>query len=510
MQVDVLRRSTFDALRSQIEGRPGFYQLVHFDDHGEATDKGYLIFEGKDGGKDRVSGAQLGGALMRCAAPWFVLNACQSATGGTTDPFSSVAAQLMVAGAQGVVAMSYAIYTTAAALFIGRFYASLAAHASLGTAVAAAPRVLYEHAERESVAGPMALRDWIVPTLSAGRPGCAHPSRDRYAPLAHDSGVGAVHADAVRRCPSGRFGFVGRDNDVLRIERALCQVDTACVLLTGMRGIGKTELAFGFARWYAETGGCPDGVSVVSLREGATVDRVVRSVDTGDRAVSRLSGEDRRQHVIGYLRSHRCLLLLDSLETGPGFARAAGSPARDIEWDAVGDFLRALNGGQSRVLVAMRADRPAWRDLPTNGWTWVAWPRRTRRRWRLPSCGRWGAPPRGSGRIGSMPVSSPCWAATHGPWRSCCRTCAPSRRRRSSTGYTIASTSYSTCRGIIARSVRTPVRPDTTPPASRGVVHHVRVAAAGRALRVRRGWATGGLSRGDGRGAAGDAVACGL
>jgi len=35
-----------------------------------------------------------------------------------------------------------------------------------------------------------------------------------------------------------------------------------------MSGIGKTELAYGFARWFAETGGCPGGVFVSSFKGG--------------------------------------------------------------------------------------------------------------------------------------------------------------------------------------------------------------------------------------------------
>ena len=50
------------------------------------------------------------------------------------------------------------------------------------------------------------------------------------------------------------------------------------VLLSGMGGTGKTELAFGFARWYAETGGCPGGVFAASFKEKANLGQVVGSI----------------------------------------------------------------------------------------------------------------------------------------------------------------------------------------------------------------------------------------
>jgi len=102
-------------------------------------------------------------ALLR--VPLFVLNACQSAQEGGESPYSSVASQLVAVGAKGVVAMSYSVYTTAAAKFMERFYENLIEGKSLSESVAAGRRKLHADPYRESVVGDLKLRDWMVPCL---------------------------------------------------------------------------------------------------------------------------------------------------------------------------------------------------------------------------------------------------------------------------------------------------------------------------------------------------------
>jgi hypothetical protein len=123
IEVEVLRPPTFDELQRRLNERRGYYQLVHFDGHGEfaqppdssltrfgvSTGAGHLVFEKEDGSPHVVSAFELGQVLASAQVPLFVLNACQSAIEGAKDPFSSVATQLIATGAKGVVAMSYSV-----------------------------------------------------------------------------------------------------------------------------------------------------------------------------------------------------------------------------------------------------------------------------------------------------------------------------------------------------------------------------------------------------------------
>jgi hypothetical protein len=212
-------------------------------------------------------------------------------------------------GAKGVVAMSYSVYATAASLFMRRFYEALIGHKALSAAVAAGRWSLYAHAERQSAVGPIALKDWLVPTL--------YQQEQEFVVIPKDLGEWAEEADAhesvyqqaSRACPEGRFGFIGRDNDILRIERALRWDNFPWVLLTGMGGGGKTELAHGFARWYAETGGCAGGVFATSFKEKADFAQVIGSILGFGTDFSRMPEDEQRARLLKFLIETPCLLV---------------------------------------------------------------------------------------------------------------------------------------------------------------------------------------------------------
>jgi len=202
VELELLRPPTFQALVNRLNDQRGRFQMVHFDGHGAfgrpprgplmafgaGDPRGYLVFEKADGLPDRIASDRLGQALATSKVSLFALNACQSAIEGTADPFSSVAAQLLATGANGVVAMSYSVYADTASAFMQRFYERLVAHAPLAGAVASARMDLYTDTERQSVIGPIDLRDWIVPVL--------YQQEQRYVPIPEVAGADTSEAAA--------------------------------------------------------------------------------------------------------------------------------------------------------------------------------------------------------------------------------------------------------------------------------------------------------------------------
>jgi len=376
IDLEVLRPPTFEALERKLNERPGFYNLVHFDGHGvfERTfegsiphygikaQKGHLVFEKMDGTEHIVNSNDLGQILVRSKVPLFVLNACQSAEEGKDDPYSSVASQLIAIGARGVVAMSYSVYATTAALFMKRFYESLMNRQSLSDAVAAGRRTLQTNIHRESVIGPKELQDWIVP--------CLYQQEYQYFPFPKEISKSAEKEDenlekhVEEVCPEGRFGFIGRDYDILRIERALVDDNKPWLLITGMGGAGKTSLAYGFARWYAETGGCQH-VFTASFKEKGDFGQVIGSLIGHGTDFSRLSEEVQWQALISFFQDNPCLLVWDNFETVAGYPTEADALAIEEEQQKLSRFLKALKGGRSRVIITTRKYNEDWLDIAT-------------------------------------------------------------------------------------------------------------------------------------------------
>ena len=138
--------------------------------------------------------------LAEGRVPVVVLNACQSGAVGK-ELEASVATALLNAGCAAVVAMAYSVYAVAAAEFMAAFYESLFAGDSVGQAVTAGRRRLFEHDGRPSPKGDMPLADWLVPVhymrrdvrfpqARTGRPAAA-PSLDEA-------------LDQIRAAPSSR------------------------------------------------------------------------------------------------------------------------------------------------------------------------------------------------------------------------------------------------------------------------------------------------------------------
>lgn len=109
----------------------GRWHVLHFVGHGgydDAREEGLLAFVGRDGRAEYVDASSLSDLLDE-AEPTprlVVLNSCRTATGASSDLFSSVAAALVRNGIDAVVAMQFSISDAAAIEFSNGFYAALA------------------------------------------------------------------------------------------------------------------------------------------------------------------------------------------------------------------------------------------------------------------------------------------------------------------------------------------------------------------------------------------------
>ena len=374
VNLKVLRPPSFEQFERELNAHRGFYHIVHFDGHGDfdpdsvgfqhtlgAGGQGLLVFEKNDGSPDIVTAAQIAQNLADCRVPIFVLNACKSAQEGE-EKFSSVATRLVSLGAKGVVAMAYSVYAQAAKHFMGRLYGELAAGATLDSAVAAGRKDVLNKPQRPSPKGDKPLQDWLVPVLYQ------QESYTPFTPTTTDTDVLDIEAfleptvsNLVGFPEEGAYGFIGRDYDILRLERAFRQNNI--VLLQGMAGVGKTELACGFARWLEETQGRTGKMFFLSFEQGATLSNVVNQVgrDVWGDKFSQYRAEQQQQAVLKYLKTQPSLLIWDNFEPVAGFPAGNEPLLNASERDTLQRFLKELRGGKSWVLITSRREE-RWLD----------------------------------------------------------------------------------------------------------------------------------------------------
>ncbi len=375
VNLKVLRPPSFEEFERELNANKGFYHIVHFDGHGDfdpnskgfhhtlgGVGQGVLVFEALDGSPQVVTAAQIAQNLADCEVPIFVLNACKSAQEGEEN-FSSVASRLVSLGAKGVVAMAYSVYAVAAKHFIGRLYGELVRGRSIAHAVAAGRKAILNHPQRPSPKGDKVLRDWLVPLLYQQEP---------YTPFVVDNNTDIPDIDdfleeteigtSLIGFPEvGAYGFIGRDYDILRLERAFRQNNI--VLLQGMGGVGKTELSCGFGRWLDETQGRTGKLFFISFEHGATLINVINQVGRevwGDK-FSSVPTEKQQAAVLKYLQTQSCLLIWDNFEPVNGFPTGNEPLLTGEERNQLKGFLKALRNGKSWVLITSRREE-AWLD----------------------------------------------------------------------------------------------------------------------------------------------------
>jgi CHAT domain/NB-ARC domain len=342
----VLRPPTFLRLREHLEQHPDTYHLLHFDGHGTYQEgAGSLEFETNEGRKDAIDAARLGELLREYQVPAVVLNACRSAMQGeqALDPFASVAAALVRAGVREVVAMAYLLYVGGAKQFLPAFYRGLFRAGSFSQAVRLGRREMRQVRSRSAADPGLFLEDWLVPVLYR-----------HHDPLRLDFEAKNVPAAPreSRLPPEARetdpYGFIGRDDKVLDLERALLRKQPG-VLLMGLSGVGKTALVRDLLDWLEKTSGLGEGVHWFSFGNGLTAAGML------DRLGTDLFGEafqglgppaKKLEELVRVCRDKKLLLVWDRLRTRGGLGELVPADA-----PLLGQFLTRLRGGQTRVLL---------------------------------------------------------------------------------------------------------------------------------------------------------------
>ncbi|MBD2427836.1 tetratricopeptide repeat protein [Phormidium sp. FACHB-1136] len=421
VKVEILRPGTFEALSRHLENKDGHYHIVHFDAHGglmtydqfEAGvtkdrytyrarygrpemerytgQKAFLFFEGEAKGKaDPVEAEELAKLLTNRGIPICILNACQSAkqvkstpvgahsSASTPDPLqntdplqsteTSLGSRLMAAGVQMVVAMGYSVTVTAAQVMMEKLYAELFAQRGIPEAIRLGRKELYNRKERKVYFNQMVpLEDWLLPVVYANRP--VDLALREFAPA--EKAEYLTQRAQRYRFEAPTYGFVGRDLEILKIEKALLRHNV--LLVQGMGGTGKTTLLNYLRDWWQTTHFVNDVFYFGYDKTAYTLPYILRDIGKtlypdpyAFATFEAMPAAAQLEDVAEQLRAQPYALMLDNLESVTGQALAIPNTLPEAEQAQIHRFLQRLVGGHTKVVLGSRSGEDWLADTYTH------------------------------------------------------------------------------------------------------------------------------------------------
>jgi hypothetical protein len=400
-QIDIVRPGTYRALVEHLEETrarrgDGYYHLIHFDLHGTLLthaqfvarevgaalsalaygdyaqptlapfegQRAFLLFEGATpAAPDYVADAHLAQLLQAHQLPIAVLNACQSGKQVGAQE-TSLGSRLMAAGVQLVVAMGYSVTVSAAALLMETLYGALLDGQPLAQAIRRGRLALYNaKGRRAAYDQTIQLEDWLLPVVYQNRPTSLKLTAfDSPA----DEAAYFERRAARYRAPRPEYGFVGRDVDILEIEKRLLrrgdgEAARNVLLVQGMGGAGKTTLLRHLMEWWQTTRLVERviyfGYDAKAYTLEQIADATARQVYGADyvREYQQMPSEAAKlEKLIGTLRGTRHLLVLDNLESITGAALAIQHTLDAAARERLAGFVARLAGGRTLVLLGSR------------------------------------------------------------------------------------------------------------------------------------------------------------
>lgn len=410
VEIDLVRPGTYEALDRHLQKMTnqhgvGYYHVIHFDVHGATLtydefrqgqranqylyrdrayqerygydrpdiqpysgEKAFLFLEAPEKEKaDPVEATELAHLLQVHQIPVALLNACQSGketvqgedSGNRNEHGQSLGSHLIQAGIQIVLAMSYSVTVSAARSFMQTAYRHLFDGDEITIAIRSARQALANRKGRDAYYDQQIdLEDWLLPVVYQNQ-----QMQLRVHPFTPDGARSYYKQQATRyEVPITTYGFVGRDMDVLEIERRLL-TKRNILLVRGMGGAGKTTLLHHLASWWQTTHLVKQVFYFVYDKPTwshqyilDTIAKQVLNQEEYDHYFQPFSLEEQQAMLCQRLRAEPHLLILDNLESITDMRLAIPNPLTHEELKALRHLLADLVGGRTLILLGSRSD----------------------------------------------------------------------------------------------------------------------------------------------------------
>ncbi len=404
VNVDLLRPGTYKSLERHLEAKgAGYYHVIHFDCHGALMSyediqsgvkrnrytyqsrwgrddiqsyegvKAFLFLDGESKGKaDPVEAGELADLLTGKGIPVCMLNACQSGKqvrngedegdegdkgeikGNSRE--TSLGSRLMTAGMQMVVAMGYSVTVSAARLMMEQVYRNLFAGKEIREAIRLGRRELFNNKTRKAYFNTnIPLEDWLLPVVYSNQQVdlCLRKFTDE-----EEEEYFQKLGDLYQYTPP-EYGFIGRDLEILKMEKALFRHNI--LLLQGMGGTGKTTLLTYLRSWWETTNFTRDIFYFGYDEKAWTLTQILFAI--GKRIYPKfefarfqaMNQTAQVQKLLKELKSKGYILILDNLESVTGQALAIQNTLPSEEQKQLQDFLTGLVDGETKVILGSRS-----------------------------------------------------------------------------------------------------------------------------------------------------------
>ncbi|KAH6972601.1 hypothetical protein EDB80DRAFT_360879 [Ilyonectria destructans] len=402
VKVVIVRPGCWQAFVNHLEevttkNGPGYYDLVHFDVHGdEFRHQVHLRFNPRkvvgQPSPVRISAEAVAKCLHTHGITTVVTNACKSARVG--PPLSSFAEMLVRSGIQQVVAMSFDLTAAASAMFVQTFYSHLLAEgSSFIAAAAAARRVLATNRRRLGGLASVEIDDYIVPVVysSKGKTSIDKPFL-RGRPMLEQNdeeqdrseyGMASRIAEWARSTLGSTFldnsslfisDLKGRDADILLLEAQLLSPSTHCakqpqqfrrptvMLVHGVAGVGKSAFVRHLCWWWKATQLVQESfyLDADAGYDKNTVRQMLQRVALRlrlQRDAFELGGD-----LLEPIKDQRYLIVLDSLDSVTQATHAERVRWSEEERTQLLNLVEAVSGTKSILLIVSRSTEP-WLGL---------------------------------------------------------------------------------------------------------------------------------------------------